>query len=223
MRKLCLRDPRGDIVIKEEPSKRQKENIKTKNVLKRTKEEPSKRQKENIKTKNVLKRKQKIQVVESPRRTVLNPFKKSEESVPARKPVKSSEDILSKVSLNPKTVKQRQQNAEALKEYNEDHEDDIFGELLPTTSKPSLIIPSTRTFLADDSDSDSEQDISLHSPRTPVTCEYFLLFWLLTILTFIFLAYFEKNGLWSTTPMLNKDKTPGILFQDSPIISVDKG
>ena len=50
MRKLCLRDPRGDIVIKEEPSKRQKENIKTKNVLKRTKEEPSKRQKENIKT-----------------------------------------------------------------------------------------------------------------------------------------------------------------------------
>jgi len=170
-----------------------------------TKEEvPSKRQRDGSKTKNTQNRKQKNKVVESPRRTVVNPFKKSEESVPACKPVKSTEDILRRVSANPKTVKQRQQNAEALKEYNEDHEDDIFGEPLQTMSKPSLMKPSTKTLLAEDSDSDSEHDISLHSARTPVT------------------SYFGKNGLRSTTPMLNKDKTPGILFQDSPIVSVDK-
>jgi len=167
-------------------------------------EGPSKRPRDSPKTKNNQNRKQKKKLVDSPRRTVINPFKKSEESVPARKPVKSTEDILRKVSSNPKTVKQRQQNAEALKEYNEDHEDDIFGEPLPTMSKPSLMKPSTKTLLAEDSDSDSEQDISLHSARTPVT------------------SYFGKNGLRSTTPMLNKDKTPGILFQDSPIVSIDK-
>jgi len=169
-----------------------------------TEEVPSKKPRDGSKTKNIQNRKQKIKLVESPRRTVVNPFRKSEESVPKYKPVKSTEDILRRVSANPKTVKQRQQNAEALKEYNEDHEDDIFGEPLPTMSKPSLIKPSTKTLLAEDSDSDSEHDISLHSARTPVT------------------SYFGKNGLRSTTPMLNKDKTPGILFQDSPIVSVDK-
>merc|ERR1719228_2909416 len=143
-------------------------------------------------------------LVESPRRTVLNPFKKrSEEIVPIRKPSKSSEDILRKVSVNPKTVKQRQQNAEALKEYNEDHEDDIFDAPVPSLSKPSLLKPSTKTLLTEDSDSDSEQDISLHSARTPMT------------------SYFGKNALRSTTPMMNQDKTPGILFQNSPLISID--
>jgi len=143
-------------------------------------------------------------LVESPRRTVLNPFKKrSEEIVQIRKPVKSTEDILGKVSVNPKTVKQRQQNAEALKEYNEDHEDDIFDAPVPSVSKPSLLKPSTKTLLTEDSDSDSEQDISLHSARTPMT------------------SYFGKNALRSTTPMMNQDKTPGILFQNSPLVSMD--
>jgi len=153
---------------------------------------------------NVKNMKQKPQLEESPRRKVLNPFKKSEDTVPIRKPSKSSEDILRKVSVNPKTVKQRQQNAEALKEYNEDHEDDIFNEPLPSNSKSSLLKPSTKTLLTEDSDSDSEQDISLHSARTPMT------------------TYFGKNNLRSTTPMLNQDRTPGILFPDSPIVSIDR-
>ena len=103
----------------------------------------------------------------------MNPFKKigSLEGLPTRKPVKSTEDIFEKVSANPKTVKQRQQNAEALKEYNENHEDDIFGEPLQSRSKPTLLKPSTKTLLSQDSDSDSEQDISVHSARTPMTCK----------------------------------------------------
>jgi len=142
---------------------------------------------------------------ESPRRTVLNPFKRAESSqglIP-HKPVKSTEDIFEKISANPKTVKQRQQNAEALKEYNENHEDDIFGGPIQSKSKPTLLKPSTKTLLSQDSDSDSEQDISVHSARTPMTC------------------YFGKSGLSTTTPMHNQDKTPGILFQDSPLVPVN--
>jgi len=141
----------------------------------------------------------------SPTKTLVeNPFKRRSEDVePVRKTVKSTDDIFGKVSVNPKTVKQRQQNAEALKEYNEDHEDDIFDAPAPSISKPSLLKPSTKTLLAEDSDSDSEQDISLYSARTPMT------------------SYFGKNALRSTTPMMNQDKTPGILFQNSPLVSMD--
>jgi len=163
-------------------------------------EVPSKRSREAPSSQNTQNsRKPKPQLAASPRRMVLNPFKRtgSQEGVhPARKPVKSTEDILKKVSTNPKTVKERQQNAEAHKEYNEDHEDDIFGEPLKALSKPTLLKPSSKTLLSQDSDSDSEQEISIHSARTPMT------------------SYFGKRGL------TEHDKTPGILFQDSPIVSV---
>merc|ERR1719470_261254 len=168
-------------------------------------EVPSKRSREAPNSKNIQNsRKGKPQLLVSPRRTVLNPFKRigSQEGLPVRKPVKSTEDIFEKVSANPKTVKQRQQNAEALKEYNENHEDDIFGQPLTTISKPTLLKASTKSLLNQDSDSDSEQDISVHSARTPMT------------------SYFGKNGLRTTTPMLNQDKTPGILFENSPLVSV---
>eukprot|EP00090_Calanus_glacialis_P004741 TRINITY_DN13564_c0_g1_i2.p1 TRINITY_DN13564_c0_g1~~TRINITY_DN13564_c0_g1_i2.p1 ORF type:complete len:686 (-),score=226.94 TRINITY_DN13564_c0_g1_i2:189-2246(-) len=168
-------------------------------------EVPSKRSREAPNSKNIQNsRKGKPQLLVSPRRTVLNPFKRigSMEGLPARKPVKSTEDIFEKVSANPKTVKQRQQNAEALKEYNENHEDDIFGQPLSTISKPTLLKASTKSLLNQDSDSDSEQDISVHSARTPMT------------------SYFGNKGLRTTTPMLNQDKTPGILFDNSPLVSV---
>jgi len=167
---------------------------------------PTKRAREVPNPKNVQNPKKPKPIIDSPRRTVLNPFKKiaSAEDLPTRKPVRSTEDIFEKVSANPKTVKQRQQNAEALKEYNENHEDDIFGEPITSRSKPALLKPSTKTLLSQDSDSESEQDISLHSARTPMT------------------SYFGKNSLRSTTPMLNQDKTPGILFQeDSPLVAVN--
>merc|ERR1712126_291852 len=91
-----------------------------------------------------------------------------------------------------------------VKTFKRSEEDDIFDEPLPSNSKSSLLKPSTKTLLTEDSDSDSEQDISLHSARTPMT------------------TYFGKNNLRSTTPMLNQDRTPGILFPDSPIVSIDK-
>eukprot|EP00092_Neocalanus_flemingeri_P036852 GFUD01040113.1.p1 GENE.GFUD01040113.1~~GFUD01040113.1.p1 ORF type:complete len:1327 (-),score=341.09 GFUD01040113.1:265-4245(-) len=152
-------------------------------------------------------RKPKHQVNESLRRTVLNPFKRVElEDPPVRNIVKSTEDILEKMSANPKTVvKQKQQNVDALKEFNENHEDDIFDEPNKSKSKSTLLKPSTKTLLSQesDSDSDSEQDISVHSARTPMT------------------SYFGKSGLRTTTPMLNQDKTPGILTQDSPTVTVN--
>merc|ERR1719264_2132306 len=77
------------------------------------------------------------------RRVVLDPFKKPPEVVvnePA-KPSKDVGDILKKVSAKPKTVKQRIQNVEALKEYNENHEDDMFNEPAPN-SKSSMKISS---------------------------------------------------------------------------------
>eukprot|EP00092_Neocalanus_flemingeri_P036853 GFUD01040114.1.p1 GENE.GFUD01040114.1~~GFUD01040114.1.p1 ORF type:complete len:1103 (-),score=286.31 GFUD01040114.1:106-3414(-) len=146
-------------------------------------------------------RKPKHQVNESLRRTVLNPFKRVElEDPPVRNIVKSTEDIFEKMSANPKTVvKQKQQNVDALKEFNENHEDDIFDEPNKSKSKSTLLKPSTKTLLSQESDSDSEQDISVHSARTPMT------------------AYFGKSGLRT----MNQDKTPGILTQDSSVATVN--
>eukprot|EP00092_Neocalanus_flemingeri_P036847 GFUD01040108.1.p2 GENE.GFUD01040108.1~~GFUD01040108.1.p2 ORF type:complete len:277 (+),score=65.25 GFUD01040108.1:1051-1881(+) len=148
--------------------------------------------------------------IELPRRTVLNPFKKvvveKDLPLPVRKHKKSTEEIFQQMSANPKTVKQRQQNAKALVEYNENHEDDIFGEPVTSKAKLPLLKPSNKkTLLSQDSDSDSEQDISVHSVRTPIA------------------SYFGKRGSRTTTPMLNHDRTPGILIQDSPLIAVNGG
>ena len=136
-------------------------------------------------------------VAESPRRRVLNPFRKVD---PGREPcrgkqVQSAEELIGKVTANPKTVKQRQQNFEALKAFNKYHEDDLFG---------GIVGPSTKTLLKPslvEEDSDSEQDISVHIARTPLA------------------AYQKKSGVKSTTPLLNYDRTPpSLLSPDSPLV-----
>ena len=108
---------------------------------------------------------------ESLRRTVLNPFKKiSESTVIEHQPTKDVGEILKKVSAKPKTVKERIQNSEALKEFNENHEDDVFD--IPTQKSSvlgNLKVSTKSTLLNQDPDSDSDQDISVHSARTPVT------------------------------------------------------
>merc|ERR1712218_659637 len=87
------------------------------------------------------------------------------------KPIKSTEEILAKISVNPKTVKQRKANMDAMEEYNENHEDDMFGggaSITAVKSKGSLFKPSSKTLLAD-TDSDDDQDVTLCSAKTPVT------------------------------------------------------
>lgn len=89
---------------------------------------------------------------------------------PPPKPTKSTEEILAKMTTNPKTVKQRKANMEAMEEYNENHEDDLFGgaNITAVKSKGNLFKPSSKTLLAD-SDSDDDQDVTLCSAKTPVT------------------------------------------------------
>ena len=79
------------------------------------------------------------------RRTVLDPFKKTKETLPLPKvATKNTEEILSKVTVKPSTVKQRMQNAEALNEYNENHEDDIFGTGLPKEKVKKPLLKKSR-------------------------------------------------------------------------------
>ena len=89
---------------------------------------------------------------------------------PPPKPTKSTEEILAKMTTNPKTVKQRKANMEAMEEYNENHEDDLFGgaSITAVKSKGNLFKTSSKTLLAD-SDSDDDQDVTLCSAKTPVT------------------------------------------------------
>ena len=105
---------------------------------------------------------------------VPNPFKKpslvENDNNETEQPVNVGE-ILKKISVKPKTVKQRLQNAEAMKEYNENHEDDIFGEQ-PSSKSSKISLKASKTTLLNDPDSDSDQDISVHSARTPVTGWY---------------------------------------------------
>merc|ERR1712079_495704 len=134
---------------------------------------------------------------------VPNPFKKPslvENDNNETEPVNVGE-ILKKISVKPKTVKQRLQNAEAMKEYNENHEDDIFGEQ-PSSKSSKISLKASKTTLLNDPDSDSDQDISVHSARTPVT------------------AYFGP----SSRRDLENDRTPGFLSQpDSPSVLPSNG
>jgi len=137
------------------------------------------------------------------KRTVLNPFKKisNTETEVFVEPVKDVDTILKKIKVKPKTIKDRIQNVDALDEYNENHEDDVFNDNEPPKKAKKISSKATLLSLADDSDSD--QDISVHSARTPVT------------------AYLGKSSLRD----LVGDKTPGILEQqlDSPsILPVNK-
>ena len=108
------------------------------------------------------------------RRVVLDPARaKAALPKPAPappKPTKSTEEILAKMTSNPKTVKQRVANMEAMEEYNDNHEDDLFGgaSITAVKSKGNLFKPSSKTLLAD-SDSDDDQDVTLCSAKTPVT------------------------------------------------------
>jgi len=124
------------------------------------------------------------------RRVVLNPKKvlKKSEQPSQPKVTKSTEDILKKMSSNPKTVKQRQQNAAAHAELNENHEDDVFSDPLAGKSKSSLFKPISKNLL-EDSDSDADQDVTVCSAKTPVA------------------AYIANKGLREL--MLAQDKTPG--------------
>lgn len=108
------------------------------------------------------------------RRVVLDPARAKAVLAPPApappQPTKSSEEILAKMTVNPKTVKQRQANMDAMEEYNENHEDDLFGggSITAVKSKGSLFKPSSKTLLAN-SDSDDDQDVTLCSAKTPVT------------------------------------------------------
>ena len=110
------------------------------------------------------------------RRVVLNPFRNKSADAPkenVKKPPKDVGEILKKVSANPKTVKQRLQNVEALKNYNEDHEDDFFDEPVPGKTVSGSLKASTKSTLLSQDESDSDMDISLHAARTPVTGKFF--------------------------------------------------
>ena len=110
------------------------------------------------------------------RRVVLNPFRNQSgdaQKENVKKPPKDIGEILKKVSGNPKTVKQRLQNVEALKNYNEDHEDDFFDEPVPGKTVSGSLKASTKSTLLSQDESDSDMDISLHAARTPVTGKFF--------------------------------------------------
>jgi len=160
---------------KEKPKKmRKQEQVAVSNAkpdqtskAKRNNEEPSLSQRTKNKKHNVSD--------SSLRRVVLDPARakavlpKAAPSLPP-KPTKSTEEILAKMTTNPKTVKQRKANMEAMEEYNENHEDDLFGgaSITAVKSKGNLFKPSSKTLLAD-SDSDDDQDVTLCSAKTPVT------------------------------------------------------
>ena len=85
---------------------------------------------------------------------------------------------LDRLVANPKTVAARQMNTKILREFNRDHMDDIFDTGVVTSAKPrsSRGRPKARNSSSKKADniiddlfnSDSENDISIHSSRTPI-------------------------------------------------------
>merc|ERR1719187_2653535 len=103
------------------------------------------------------------------KKVVQNPFKingagdrTNDKEVGQAKP----KALLDELTLNPKTIKQRKTNAEILNDFNKDHEDDIFGGLGDSGDKGADRLCGV---LGNLNDSDCENDISLHSSRTPVS------------------------------------------------------
>jgi len=129
---------------------------------------------------------------ESLRRTVLDPFKKSSTVSVVREDdsAKKALAAVNKLTAFPKTIKDRQNNAEALNEYNKEHEDDLFGDSSSKKSKATLLKGSTKTLL-NHSDTDSENEVSVHSARTPLS------------------AYMRRG---------ETEKTPKILDPNSPVV-----
>ena len=78
---------------------------------------------------------------------------------------------ISDLKPKPKTLKDLKKNAEILKAHNDNHEDDLFKNKKATKStskaKPK---PQRASDILNDlfNDSDSEQNISLHSAKTPI-------------------------------------------------------
>jgi len=139
----------------------------------------------------------KPQVDVSLRRTVIDKFRRSKSQVQEANIGDKETDslkVLSKISLNPKTIKDRQQNAEALAEYNKDHEDDFFSE---GVSKGQKLLKQKKKPLLNASDSESENEVSIHSARTPTS------------------AYMRKKS-------LDTDKTPMTLAPKSPMHDYDR-
>ena len=71
----------------------------------------------------------------------------------------------SRILLNPKTIKDRQNNIEAVEEYNKNHEDDIFEDIKSKGKKPLL----KKKNLLEDSDSKDKNEVSVHSAQTPLS------------------------------------------------------
>jgi hypothetical protein len=87
---------------------------------------------------------------------------------------------LDRLVSNPKTVAERRNNAKILTNFNQGHSDDIFGaapgaasslspiRLLPQATKKSAKTVGAGGILNELFDSDSENDLSIHSSRTPI-------------------------------------------------------
>ena len=183
-RKSCVYDTPEMEESEESPVKKKKPKV---NKSRKSIEKPKKSRKSIEKTKKkAVKRKESteeedeevnmevVEVVrpkskkEDLRRIVLDPAKVlAKPAPPPPKVTKSAEEILAKINVNPKTVKQRAANMEALREFDEDHEDDLFGD---KGSKANLVKKSTKTLLQD-SDSEDEQDVTICSAKTPVMGE----------------------------------------------------
>jgi len=184
-RKSCVYDTPEMEENEETPVKKKKQKVKK---LRKSIEKPQKSRKSiEITKKRAVKRKESTEEEEdvemeveevvkskpqqdtSLRRVVLDPAKVlAKPAPPPPKVTKSAEEILAKINVNPKTVKQRAANMEAMREFDEDHEDDLFGD---KGSKANLVKKSTKTLLQD-SDSEDEQDVTLCSAKTPVMGEF---------------------------------------------------
>jgi len=73
------------------------------------------------------------------------------------------------LKANPKSVKDRIRNAAILKDFNGDHEDDMFGISTKVGPKGDSVQVGTLGLLGSLDDSASDNDISVHSNRTPIT------------------------------------------------------
>jgi len=132
------------------------------------------------------------------RRTVIDKFKrKSTHNSPAQEHEEFVEvpKVASRISLNPKTIKERQNNLEAVEDYNKDHEDDLFDDVASKGNKKPLLKTKTKNLL-EDSDSESENEISVHTARTPTS------------------AYMRKS--------VDSDKTPKVIPTKSPAVAYDR-
>merc|ERR1719412_706277 len=83
---------------------------------------------------------------------------------------------IKKMVANPTTIKDMRRNRDFMKEYNANHKDDLFESTseklncIPAGEqpKPTDMKQGPRDILSELFPSDSETDISMHAPRTPI-------------------------------------------------------